>query len=412
MSVGGGFVAYTCHDAFPSSDINTHQIVRTLLEVTRLGVEVELTVPALSFAPGRSEDPRLRLVEYYGAAGEPLPEHFRVQAIDRAAPAGQLARGWFDARLPWRLRRRRPSLVWTRDPLAAAAAAWAGMPTLFETFRSDFATRPLLAPWRAALLSSRHLRGVIVHSRAAAAAFGRAGVAPEQCLVAYNGFAPRLMRPVLARDEARQRLGLAPQAKLVVYAGHVGADKALDALLRMAAAVPEAHVLILGADPHSGDGRRLAIAAREAGVGSRVLLRPHVPAADVAPYLYAADCLAIPPYADGSERHRCRMLPIKVFSYMAAGRAILAPRLPDIQEVLTDGETALLYEPGTDAAGAAGLAALLGDPALRDRLGAAAHAVSVQFTWEARARRLVPFLTAALAVQRRSAAAAAAISRP
>ena len=37
--------------------------------------------------------------------------------------------------------------------------------------------------------------------------------------------------------------------------------------------------------------------------------------------------------------------PLKLFEYMAAGKAIVAPDQPNIREVLVDGETALLFDP-------------------------------------------------------------------
>ena len=37
--------------------------------------------------------------------------------------------------------------------------------------------------------------------------------------------------------------------------------------------------------------------------------------------------------------------PLKIFDYMAAGRAIVAPDQENIREILRDGETALLFDP-------------------------------------------------------------------
>jgi glycosyltransferase involved in cell wall biosynthesis len=83
---------------------------------------------------------------------------------------------------------------------------------------------------------------------------------------------------------------------------------------------------------------------------------------------------------------------MKIFLYLAAGRAILAPRLPDVEEVLTDGLTARLVSPANPGEAAAALRALLADADLRRHLGARALAASIAYTWEARARRIVPFL--------------------
>ena len=76
---------------------------------------------------------------------------------------------------------------------------------------------------------------------------------------------------------------------------------------------------------------------------------------------------------------------MKVFSYLAAGRPILAPALPDVQEVLTDDVNAVLVRPGNVAAQASALRSLLADPARSARLAASALASSRGFTWSARA---------------------------
>ncbi len=59
--------------------------------------------------------------------------------------------------------------------------------------------------------------------------------------------------------------------------------------------------------------------------------------------------------------------PMKLYSYLAAGKAVLATRIRSHTQVLTD-DNALLVEP-TAAALARGLDALLRSPALRERLG-------------------------------------------
>lgn len=83
--------------------------------------------------------------------------------------------------------------------------------------------------------------------------------------------------------------------------------------------------------------------------------------------------------------------PLKLFEYMAAGKAIVAPDQPNIREVLADGETALLFDPGNHGAMWHAICRLAADPALRDRLGAAARAEIVRrdYTWRANAQRVV-----------------------
>jgi glycosyltransferase involved in cell wall biosynthesis len=60
-----------------------------------------------------------------------------------------------------------------------------------------------------------------------------------------------------------------------------------------------------------------------------------------------------------------------VFEYLAAGRALIASRVGVVPEILRDGEHALLVPAGDASALAGALQRLLGDPALRARLGEA-----------------------------------------
>jgi glycosyltransferase involved in cell wall biosynthesis len=111
------------------------------------------------------------------------------------------------------------------------------------------------------------------------------------------------------------------------------------------------------------------------GLVPRDAVRDHVAAFDVALQP------AVTPYAS----------PLKMIEYMALGRAIVAPDLPNIAELLRDGETGLLFDAEADGAIARALDRLLDEPALRARLGEAARrAVGTQrLTWQNNAERSV-----------------------
>jgi starch synthase len=235
-------------------------------------------------------------------------------------------------------------------------------------------------------LGEHRLAGVIAHSRLARDAFVEAGVPAERVLVAHNGFAPSLMEPRVPRDEARGALGLSGDRPLVVYTGHVGPHKGTAALVALAAALPDTHFVIVGAADEA-ERRWVAECGEQAGARN-VTVVPQVHLGEVARYLYAADCLLIPPTAEPLTRYRRTVLPMKVFSYMAAGRPILAPALPDLEEVLTHDETAVLVPPGETAQAAAALRDLLLDVPRARRLAAAALDSSRGFTWETRARKI------------------------
>jgi glycosyltransferase involved in cell wall biosynthesis len=76
-----------------------------------------------------------------------------------------------------------------------------------------------------------------------------------------------------------------------------------------------------------------------------------------------AGIYALPSYIEG--------LPMTVLEAMAAGVPVVATRVGGVPELVTDGVNGILIEPGDAAALTAALDRLLGDPALRARLGSA-----------------------------------------
>ena len=83
--------------------------------------------------------------------------------------------------------------------------------------------------------------------------------------------------------------------------------------------------------------------------------------------------------------------PLKIFEYMAAGRAIVAPDQANIREILTDDKIALLFDPEREGELWKAITRLIDDPALRRRLGAAARETAERrdLTWLGNAKRIV-----------------------
>jgi glycosyltransferase involved in cell wall biosynthesis len=81
--------------------------------------------------------------------------------------------------------------------------------------------------------------------------------------------------------------------------------------------------------------------------------------------------------------------PLKLFEYMAAGKAIAAPAAPNIREILEDSVSGLLYDPGDQHSLVETLDRLLRDSELRARLGAEAKRLALErYTWAATVERL------------------------
>jgi glycosyltransferase involved in cell wall biosynthesis len=81
---------------------------------------------------------------------------------------------------------------------------------------------------------------------------------------------------------------------------------------------------------------------------------------------------------------------LRIIDCMAAARAIVAPDTPEVRELLTHEQTALLFDAAEDGAVLRAAARLVADTVLRARLGEAARGEIIrrELTWRALARRL------------------------
>jgi glycosyltransferase involved in cell wall biosynthesis len=82
--------------------------------------------------------------------------------------------------------------------------------------------------------------------------------------------------------------------------------------------------------------------------------------------------------------------PMKLFEYMACGRAILCSDLPVLHEVLNDANT-VFYPPDDLPAMSAAFSRLLANAPLRTTLGNQAHQDVLQYSWQTRMRRILDF---------------------
>jgi polysaccharide biosynthesis protein PslH len=183
------------------------------------------------------------------------------------------------------------------------------------------------------------------------------------------------------------------QPPRVLFLGSFVHPPNIDAATRLArkvmpavrARVPEAGLEIVG-DAPPGEVRAL--------VGDGIVVTGHVP--DVRPYLDRAAVVAAPLRLGGGMR-------VKVLEALAAGKAVVATPRAIAGVGLVPGTHALVAE--TDAELSDALATLLEDPALRERLGAAARRFATeQLDWEHALARYGDLYAALLSGRGRDAA--------
>ncbi len=209
------------------------------------------------------------------------------------------------------------------------------------------------------------------------------GIPADRISVAHNAIAPDEFDPQRAGAEAvRRRLGL--RDVVVGFVGTMnrwqGIDRFPEVIRTVLAQRNDVSFLFVG----DGEFRaELETICRAEGFSDRVIFTGRKPHGEVADLVAAMDItVLLNSNAYGS--------PMKVFEYLAMGKAVIAPSVEPVLEVLRDGETGLLIPPGDAAAMARQILRLAADRELRGRLGTAGRAyVVAHHTWDANAAAIL-----------------------
>lgn len=212
------------------------------------------------------------------------------------------------------------------------------------------------------------------------------GVAADKIVVNPNGVDVERFRPGVGGVGVRHELGIRDDEVVAGFVGTFGPWHGVEKLAEAIKLIPAGRFLLVG----SGS-LQVEVAKRlEAEVASgRVIFTGAVGHERVPSLLDACDILVAPhvPLADGSEFFGS---PTKIFEYMAMGKGIVASRLGQIGEVLVDGETALLVEPGNVEELRAAIVKMIENKGLREALGIRAREMAEkEHTWMHNAQRVL-----------------------
>jgi len=215
------------------------------------------------------------------------------------------------------------------------------------------------------------------------------GVPAKKIVVNPNGVDVERFRPGAGGGEARRELGLTGDEVVAGFVGTFGpwhgVEKLAEAIKSIPADVPVRFLLVGSGSLHAEVEKQLESEVR----AGRVIFTGAVAHERVPALLDACDILVAPhvPLVDRSEFFGS---PTKVFEYMAMGKAIVASRLGQIGDVLSDRETALLVEPGNVRELTDAIVELVRSEESRARLGAKAREVAVEnYTWKHNAQRVL-----------------------
>jgi glycosyltransferase involved in cell wall biosynthesis len=180
----------------------------------------------------------------------------------------------------------------------------------------------------------------------------------EKVSVIHYGIEPTpFLPPKSGRKERNGKAVIGSIGRLEPRKGHQILIKAMPLILREA---PRARLLIAGHDPE-GYGQTLQGMIRQLGLEGQVALVGFQ--RDVPGFLKSIDVFAFASLSEGFGQ--------VLIEAMAAGKPVVASRIPPLTEIVQDGETGLLADLNDPQAFAQGITGLLLNPKRAEQLGKA-----------------------------------------
>ena len=367
-------IAVITNSRVPSLTANSIQAMKVCDALTELGHDLRVFAPAETEPLSWDE-----LAKHYG-----LRFPFQIDWLPSASALKRFDFIWYAQSAAGRFK---ADIIYTWLPQSAVLGLWQRYPVVLE-MHADVAGR--LGPWwlrqfwktggrKRLLVTTQALRKALERST-------RLEFPDEAVQVAPNGVDLERYRNLPDPIEARHQLNL-KDGLTVGFTGHFYAGRGMDLLFDLARALPNVNFLWAGGTP---DAVEEWLAKLNAAQVSNVTLTGFIENSRLPLYQAAADILLMP-YGrsiSGSSGQDIAegINPMKMFEYMAAGRAIITTDLSVIREVL-DETRAAFCPPGDMSAWKSAIENLLSDEKQRSMLASNARREVEKHTWLARAQR-------------------------
>jgi glycosyltransferase involved in cell wall biosynthesis len=372
-------IAYLSSAAVPSDSANSLQVMKMCQAFAQEGNEVHLILPpADGPEDGDAPGAAARIIRQYG-----LTAAFPIHRVKLLPLLGRRGLAWAEAGEASHLS---PHLIYTRGIDIAWAVAQLGFPVMLEVHQPPSGRIGPL--YFRQILGRRNLRLAVI-SGALEQILRRTypGLHGREILILPDAVDGEAYRGLPAPGRARAKLALPVRKFTAGYAGSLVAGRGVELICELARRLPEINFLMLGGTPEE---------VRECKERSAENVRwlGHVPNRDVPLYQAACDALLMPYQREVTIRGKGNtaeiMSPMKLYEYMAAGRAILSSDLPALRVMLNEKNSVLL--PPEDApAWADALEKLRRNADRRKRLALRARADVRPHTWRNRAKRILDF---------------------
>lgn len=211
------------------------------------------------------------------------------------------------------------------------------------------------------------------------------GFPEKNILVAPDGVDRKAFVTSLTLEQARERVHLPLDKKIILYTGHLYDWKGVDTLLRAAAFVPQALFVVVG-----GTEKEQQDLKQKNSISENILFISQQKHGEMPFYLASADILVLPNSA--KERISSHYTsPLKLFEYMCSRRPILASRLPSLQNILHN-ENAFFFTPDDEKSCAEMINDIFHDKEKSLQKSERAFQDVQNYSWQKRVQKIQTFL--------------------
>jgi glycosyltransferase involved in cell wall biosynthesis len=279
-------------------------------------------------------------------------------------------------------------LIHSRCLIQGVLLALAGRRVTCEVHQLDLEKELNVLRWGQGLSG---LRGIVAISQGLADALKNQGARAEKLVVLHDAVDPAKFNG----DRGQARNGsAAPDADFTLgYFGSIAQGRGLETLFDAAAATPWLRLRLAGRITDVDQQMDSIIEKARKSLGSRLEWLGSVTHSRIPELMQSCDALAIP-YTTELKTVNV-MSPLKLFEYMAAGRPIVSSQVGTLKEILEEGATCVSFRAGDQSSLIQALGRLRGSEILRSRLSTAAQSKAREYTWNARARRILNLLESA-----------------
>lgn len=368
----------------PSSTANSIQTMKAAHALARIGHDVTLIVPVSDeSSPAHRE--WNALARYYG-----LSTAFKIEWLP--TPSRKL----FSLAAARRAKALKPALLYVWPLQLAVLGPLHNLPTILEMHDLPSGRfGPLYYSYFRDLAGRKRIT-VVTQALKKALDERYGNVFPDKdVILAPNGVELERFANLPTPSTARRHLGL-PEAPTVVCAGHLYEGRGMELFLKLAKRMKDVRFLWAGGRPEDVETWKthaITQGAKNATFTGFVLN-------EQLPLYQAAANILLMPYSkeigisSGKGNSAAISSPMKMFEYLATGRAIVASDLPVFHEVLNE-KNAVFCPPDKVRDWEGALRGLIDNPKRAEQLGSQARQDAQNYSWTERAKRILDgFVTA------------------